>query len=167
VAPKTSDIAKFAEQAWESTAQKIPTGREKDFGFNNAEEIQKSTMGEPIRMFYWQNEAVVTSNTYRVPILVDGKMVSLLTVSADGEMSAGDFGGSQLARSIQQISDAYQIKTTGILRIHAMSTDFLIFDEKNVSHFVPITPQTLQNLSQKNILELNEVVTLIRNSLSN
>jgi hypothetical protein len=163
---KTTDIVHFAEQAWESTAQKIPTGREQDFGFNTLEEIQNSTVGEPIRMFYWQDETMITSNMYRVPILVDGKMVALLTVSANEDMTSDDFGGAQLARNIQLISDEYQVKITGILRIHPLSIDFLIFDKENTSYFIPATPQTLRNLSQRNILERNEVVTLIRSRLS-
>jgi len=159
-------MVRFAEQAWFSAAQKIPAGMEEAFGFKNLEEIEKSSIGEPIRMYYWQGREdgeIITSNTYRFPILVDGKKVSLLTVSTDGEMTSEDFGGAILARNIQDISDAYQVKITGILRIHIINSDFLVFEEKNISYFIPVVPHTLSNLSQKNVLELNDIVTIVRN----
>ncbi|MDR0438314.1 MAG: hypothetical protein LBH22_08460 [Bacteroidales bacterium] len=150
----------FAEQAWDSVAKKIPAGMKEAFGFQNLEEINNSSVGEPIRMYYWQDGEMITSNTYRVPILVEGKMVSLLTVSANENMTSDDFGGSLLARNIQLISDEYRVNVTGILRIHSLQSDFLIFEEGGISYFIPVTPHTLQNLSQKNILKLNDVATL-------
>ena len=83
VARKAEDIARFAEQAWDSVAKKIPVGMEEPFGFKNREEIENSNIGNPIRMFYWENGAMVASNDYRVPILVNGNKASLLTVSAN------------------------------------------------------------------------------------
>jgi hypothetical protein len=167
VTPNTNDIMLFAEQEWHSVAQKIPIGMEEAFGFKNREEVENSSIGIPIRMFYWENGTMVASNDYRLPIKKKKKMVSLLTVSANEEMNTGDFGGSQLARNIQLISDEYRVNIIGILRVHTLSSDFLIFNEKNTSYFIPVTSQTLQNLSQKTILERHEVATLIQSRLSN
>ena len=160
---KNAEIVDFAAKSWDSISQKIPPGMEEAFGFNDLEEIRNSSFGIPIKMYYWQNDNMIESNTYRVPIVVNGKMVSLLTVSADNEMTTGDFGATLLAQNIQLISDSYQVKITGILRVHSITTDFLIFAEMNTSYFIQVTPSVLQNLSQKNVLTITDISTIIHN----
>jgi hypothetical protein len=157
---KTADITHFAKHAWDSVAKKIPTGMEESFGFRNWEEIENSSVGNPVKMYYWQDGAMIASNTFRFPILVDEKMVSLLSVFADEGLHIGDFGGSQLARYIQLISDEYEVKATGILRIHSMRTDFLIFEKNSTSYFIPVTPETLQNLSNRTILNIDDILAI-------
>jgi len=155
-------VAHFAEQVWDSIAKKIPQGMEEAFGFRSFEDIENSSIGEPVKMYYWQEGNMVASNNYRVPILVEGKMVSLLTVSANEDMTSNDFGGSLLAHNIQLISEKYRVNITGILRIHLLRTDFLIFEKDNTSYFIPLTAHTLQDLSQKNILKINDIMTITK-----
>ncbi|MCL2073111.1 MAG: hypothetical protein FWH18_04260 [Marinilabiliaceae bacterium] len=160
---KIAEIIDFAAQSWDSISKKIPSGMEETFGFNDLEEIKNSSFGMPIRMYYWQNNEMIESYTFRVPIIVNEKMVSLLTVSAENEMTTGDFGASLLAQNIQLISDYYNVTIIGILRVHSITTDFLIFEDINISYFIPVLPSVLQNLSQRNILTIKDISTIIPN----
>lgn len=84
----------------------IPKGREKDYGFESRADFDKVIIEEPYEVYYvtYQNNqmGLLAAGEWRVPLSVNGKFVSLLTVRLnDGNMEAVDFGGNLLAEKIQ------------------------------------------------------------------
>ena len=133
-------IKTFATEQWDYVAKKIPAGKEELYGFQDQNEIAHATMGTPIRMFFWKENNIIESQIYRVPVMVEEKMVSLLTVSSGNEMSVEDFGGSVLIKVIQEISEKNGVKPYGILRVHSISSDFYIINENSNLSYILISP---------------------------
>jgi len=157
----SEQVVEFAEQQWDLVYKKIPEGMESQFGFQSHEDMVNAKMGNPIEMYYWGENNIVKSQTYRVPVLVNGKMVSFLTVSAGEEMTTGDFGGSQLAQTIQIIADQYNVEPYGILRIYSITSDFFIFDNHGIFNFISISSHNYNSSEPKNILDIEDIRQLI------
>ncbi len=166
---ESEQVSLFAEQNWADIAKKIPQGMENQFGFQSVSEIQKASLGQPIKMYHWGNNTVIDSKVYRVPVMVDQKMVSLLTVEAKDRMVLGDFGGAQLAQKIQSIADQSGVVLHGILRVYSKSSDFLIFQQNNEPVFIPISSYIQYNTDSKGITDSQSRLTLedIRNFINN
>ena len=159
----TKRITEFAIQKWDSISKKIPEGMEQEFGFQSQNEMANATMGEPIMMYYWKEGNMVESQIYRVPVLVEGKMVSLLSVSNEQQLNTGDFGASQLARTVQAISEKYKVKVQGILRIHSLFSDYFMFENNGIINFIPISTFHHEKPSQSNILNIEDIKRLTEN----
>jgi hypothetical protein len=85
----------------------IPEGREKDYGFESRNDFSKIKIEEPYQTFYILNKegklGVISGNEWRVPISVDGKYISLLTVQMNkGKAEVVDIGGNLLAHKLQE-----------------------------------------------------------------
>lgn len=141
----SEEIMKFATEQLDSIFNKIPKGMESQFGFQSLEDMENATIGNPIGMYYWKENDIIESPIYRVPILVDGKMVSLLTVSTEEQLTVGDFGSNQLAQTVQKIADMYNINPLGILRVYSISSDFLMFkNSEGDFQFIPMSKPTVE-----------------------
>ena len=127
------------------------------FGFRSADELANATMGIPINMYYWENNNIVKSQTYRVPVLVNGRMVSLLTVLADEKMSAGDFGANRLAHIIQNLVDTHKVYPVGILRIYSITSDFFMFLTGGEIQYIPISANIYDHSRKVEILNLEDI----------
>ena len=150
-------VETFATEQWGNVAQKIPSGQEELYGFQDQNEIAHATMGTPIRMFFWQDNNIIESQTYRVPVMVEGKMVSLLTVSLGEKMSVEDFGGNVLAQAIQEISEKNGVEPYGILRVYSIVSDFYIINENNNLSYIPIS----QNPAEREKITFEELRKII------
>ena len=133
-------VVKAANDKLYSFLENIPVGSESQFGIDNRDEIKTATLGTPYHVMVLTKEfynainlsgaayaAYVTgSNEWRVPVLVNGSSRVLVTVNAEnGSYTAGDLGGAGLARELQQ-GKPRKKHTYAILRVHRLTSDFLI-----------------------------------------
>jgi hypothetical protein len=112
---------------------RIPAGAELSWGFSSREELSRAEIGRPIRVIHGAVDASRTVlqpvDLYRVPVIVDGHAVCLMTMSKNdrGEWIAVDLGGAGLARAID---DGNANAEVSLVRFHALKMDFFM-SEKN------------------------------------
>lgn len=93
----------------------IPEGRESDYGFAGRSDFSKIKIEDPYETFYVRNTdnqlSFVAGNEWRVPLSVDGKYVSMLTVVFNNDKAeVVDFGGNVLSRKIQEYEKLYSVQ---------------------------------------------------------
>lgn len=110
----------------------IPSGQEKEYGFNNRNEFEQVKYGEPYKVYFTTRENgkvnLLASNSYRVPLTVNGKYVALLTVQLkNGKAQVVDFGAAKLAQKIQAFETSYTAKNERVLlRNTHLSKDYIV-----------------------------------------
>lgn len=123
----------------------IPAGVEKLYGFENREDFLRAQIGAPFRMYslntgFLNNlksdlkEFIYPVDEWRVPVLIDDKMVSLLTVVKENESyKCVDIGGSALASELNQYEIFYDKNSDlrALLRLYQIHCDILIISGKN------------------------------------
>lgn len=121
---------------------KIPIGHERDYGFDNRDQFNQITPGNPIRLYCLPDEsgdinntdnAISPRNEWFLPLIVNNKYVALLTVSREGNnFTAVDFGAKDLATELN--THKFQIENlndgTGLLRVYNIQSDFLMVTVK-------------------------------------
>jgi hypothetical protein len=125
-------VTQAANQQLQVSLARIPSGQEKNYGFENRSDFSRAVVGQPIRVTtipadFFENgqQAIVPLNEWRVPVVVDGQTRILFTVYDNGtKYEVADIGGALLGRELQQ-------KTTGadaayIFRIYPLYVDFLV-----------------------------------------
>lgn len=118
----------------------IPQGQEKSYGFSSREDFTKALPGEVYRTisltneFYQDKELsasknyIRVQNEWRVPVVVDGRNRTLLTVlGQDTSLSVVDLGGSGLAEELEFRTKGFENKEKFILRVYSLSMDFVVF----------------------------------------
>lgn len=85
----------------------IPVGSEKAYGFTNRSDFSKIRIEEPYKVYYISQKDnklwFIPGNEWRVPISVDGKYSTLLTVQMNnGNPEVVDMGGSGLSGKIEE-----------------------------------------------------------------
>lgn len=139
----------------------IPEGREKSYGFESRSDFSKIKIEEPYQTYYLFNKdgklEVRNGNEWRVPISVDGKYVSLLTVQMNkGKAEVVDFGGNVLAQKLQEFEKLYlnplmqrvMIRNT-FLNSDFVPLDFSAFCKKNAdADFIEIDSNSSQSIYQ-------------------
>lgn len=142
----------------------IPEGKEKDYGFNNRGDFFKTKIEEPYQTYYvtlHNNKLTfISGNEWRVPVSVDGKYVTLLTVQINnGKIEVVDLGGNILAQKIQEFNELYSseasqnviIRNT-FLRHDYITTNFsLLCSQTESNGFIVINA-----ISSEPIYQLNE-----------
>jgi len=161
-----SDVKLFAERNLQSVLEKIPINDEVSFGFNNREEFKQAEIGEALE-FIWYSETTDNSNKmWRVPVIVNGEYRALLNVQKkDNEYKIADFGASVLAEDIQNVMNENKDKNvSGILRLTAITSDFLIVRSGDKEEYLPLTSAKMfinsremelqKSYSSSNLIEL-------------
>jgi hypothetical protein len=161
-----SDVKLFAERNLQSVLEKIPINDEVSFGFNSREEFKQAELGEALE-FIWFSETTDNSNKmWRVPVIVNGVYRALLNVQKkDNEYKIADFGASVLAEDIQNVMNENKDKdVSGILRITAITSDFLIVRSGDKEEYLPLTSAKMfinsremelqKSYSSSNLIEL-------------
>ena len=136
-----SDVKIFAERNLQSVLEKIPNNDEVSFGFNNREEFKQAELGSALE-FIWYSETTDNSNKlWRIPVIVNGEYRALLNVQKkDNEYKIADFGASVLAKDIQNVMNENKDKdVSGILRLTAITSDFLIVISVDKEEYLPLT----------------------------
>jgi hypothetical protein len=103
---------------------------------------------------------------WRVPVIVNGEYRALLNVQKkDNEYKIADFGASVLAEDIQNVMNENKDKdVSGILRITAITSDFLIVRSGDKEEYLPLTSAKMfinsremelqKSYSSSNLIEL-------------
>ncbi len=117
----------------------IPNYLLPNYGFNNRNEIQKAIIENPIKVYTIKNKEMIPTNTWRIPISIDGEYRALFTVIKEdnGEYLLVDFGAIRLAKEIQKRING---STIYLLRIFELQTDFVFYGDFNKAStlFYPI-----------------------------
>lgn len=110
----------------------IPEGREKSYGFDSRADFSKIKVEEPYQTYYVANKnnvlSLVQGNEWRVPLSVDGKYITMLTVQMNnGAAKVVDMGGATLAQKLQAFEQQYpDVKSNPIIiRNTFLTQDFL------------------------------------------
>lgn len=150
----SSKIQKAAQNNKEKYLSKIPSGSEKDYGFENYEELSKATVGEPIEIIALPSETksgevfgvFIKTNSARVPLLVDGKFKALLNAEEIGNnINITDFGAATLAREIEPVFSSIRANYSEeipiyMLRVYSIKSDFLVVYADKSKEYIEIYP---------------------------
>ena len=122
--------------------EKIPSGDEANFGFQNREEFSRASLGTPIRMFTLSDDLsgpdgkakyMKPNGEWRIPVIVDEKNRALVTVMKhDHQWSIVDFGAAGLASELNDFKSqltAEQFRDIKMLRVYQLESDFLFYDD--------------------------------------
>lgn len=119
---------------------KIPLGQENKFGFSNREEFFQAEIGIPYEVFslntdFFDSENVirnevyiVSTNNWRVPIIVGDQYRALLTVTkVNNQWSVVKIGASGLAEELDLFHKNHpSMKELKILRVFQLKSDFVL-----------------------------------------
>ena len=124
-------VLKTAKDQINNFIKDLPDKDLADYGFLSKQEFGKITFGAPIPIYTLKDTAVVFTDTWRVPIVIDSEYRSLLTIiERNGIFKAVDFGANELAKGYQANKTP---KTIGMLRVYEIKSDFLIEKSENGS----------------------------------
>jgi hypothetical protein len=124
-----------------SFLEKVPAGREADYGFHARQEFTQIVVGNPYQVYTVEPESLIRGTAdlstyvhpvreYQVPLLVGGEFRALVTVApVSGRWKLVEFGGAGLARVLGAFDTSIPKTQAGrkvILRIYQLQTDYLV-----------------------------------------
>lgn len=137
---QANDIVKKAAIDQVSTyLNLIPQGQEQEYGFTNRTDFTRVNIGESYAVYFAERkEGVINllpTHTYRVPVLVNGKSVALLTVKYEnGTAEIVDFGATKLAQKLGEFENSYKAPNDRVLvRNVYLKKDFIVADLSSIS----------------------------------
>ena len=135
-----TQVKKAADKGLPAMLALIPAGQETNYGFSSREDFAKASTGEVYRTISFTNEFysdkellpgkdyIRVQNEWRVPVVVDGRNRTLLTVfGQDTSLAVVDLGGSGLAAELHSKTTGFESKEKFILRIYPLGIDFIAF----------------------------------------
>lgn len=132
----------------------IPNYLLPNYGFNNRNEIQKAIIENPIKVYTIKNKEMIPTNTWRIPISIDGEYRALFTVIKEdnGEYLLVDFGAKWLASELQKRLTDDEMH---LLRVYELKTDFAFYGifSKTATFFYPIKAIETQAILFSDILK--------------
>jgi len=159
-----SKIVEVAELNYKLFLQKINTGEEKKFGFNNRNEIKDATIGNKPYQIYIKCQSTDTpTNLWRIPIIVQSEIRAFLTVDwVEDSWQAVDFGAAKLAEKISIIEDTamqrYNLQENMnlhriIIRDYTKRTDFFVIKSYRAEGLLEMTevhtfPEVIQEQNE-------------------
>jgi hypothetical protein len=116
---KMSDVIGAAKAGYAEYLQKIPSGREKEFGFKNRAEFKNVQVGKPYQVmtmlpeFYHGNlvsgkDYVKSTSEYRFPLTINKNYRVMLTVAKmNGSWTVVNIGSAEMARELEQLEKKF------------------------------------------------------------
>jgi len=135
-----NNIVSVAKKDIRSIIQSIPPGTEKLYGLNSADELSEIEINETFCFFSIDGGQLIQSPTYFVPIVIEKESRALAKIEKTGtSYQLTDFGSANLAREIQpHIISNLPDKFIGILRIHHLYSDYMVFSKGSRYFFIPL-----------------------------
>ena len=111
-------ILESATVGLEHYLAKIPEGMESNYGFNDRQELSRAVLGIPIEVYRMddaflsersdvQNTPILETDTWRVPVMVDGRHAALLLVTEKGgAFRTVGIGAAPIAEELTAIKTA-------------------------------------------------------------
>lgn len=135
-AQSASNNSKLVQQAAEKQAASflnlIPLGQEKEYGFDNRGDFSSVEIGDPYQTYFVIKDGNSLSfqetQLWRVPLVVNGNAVALLTVTVKNNLAeAVDFGAARLAQKLQEFEENHMGENNDriIIRNTLLATDFI------------------------------------------
>jgi hypothetical protein len=123
--------------------EKIPAGIETSYGFNDRNEFKLATLGKPFPIYLLKidffTEPTVTpnknylvkSNTYKIPVIINGEYRSMLTVALmNGVWKTVGIGAAGLAKELGALEKKHPAEKA-LLSVHELECDFVILPNHN------------------------------------
>ena len=157
-----SDIIKYVEENYDKMLEQIPLGQEKLFGFESRDMFNQCEVGNPIRLLKIVNGLeIAIADEWRVPLLINGKYITLLTViELNQNYEIVDIGGKMLAEFIDSYNNENE-KISLLLRDYKKQADYISFEYKSLSdkNFYKIRPglRTTNGISLEEIIRLHNI----------
>jgi hypothetical protein len=119
---------------------KIPAGRETEYGFRNREEFLRASVETPVQVFTINPDSMrngidpkgnylIPLYEWRVPVVVDGEFRSLITVSmVNNTLKTVELGGESLAKEMMIFWGNEHAGCQALLRLYQLQCDFWILD---------------------------------------
>ncbi len=166
--------------------EKIPSGDEANYGFQNREEFSRAGLGSPIQMFKLNDilygsdgkvNPMKPTGEWKIPVTVDEQNRALVTVmKRDLEWSIVDLGAAGLARELNDFKSkltAEQFRDIKMLRVYQVESDFLFYDAPSSSadEIVLVPMQSASHYLEgmtgrtKKTLTLEEVTKFVSESI--
>lgn len=163
----------IASSSLQSFLEKIPPGFESKYGFSNRNEFKEAQPGTPLRIYVVEfdsnsnvdNLSPIALDEWRVPVMVNGAMRSLLTVAIiDGALKTVELGGAALAREFDQTGKSFHKCYRALLRVNQFRCDIMLINCKSAdissADFIPLNSATLfSGRNQLQVLSQNAVMT--------
>jgi len=167
--------------------EKIPSGEETNYGFQNREEFSQASLGTPIQVFNmgndlsWQSGKVnylEPAGEWRIPVIIDQKNRAVVTViKQNNDWEIVDFGAAGLAGELNDVKShltAEQFSRIKIFRLYQPLSNFLFYDDpaSNPDQIILIPLLSAsdylesQGLQTTKTWTLGEVVKIVRGSVS-
>jgi len=160
---KQKEIVEYAKEYHRKMLELIPLGKEKLYGFENRDMFYNCEIGNPIKMLRISNEREIeATNEWRVPIINNGKYITLLTIIENGKKyEIVDLGGNILAEIIGNYNNQNE-KISFWLRDYRRIIDYISFEYKSFSdkNFYEIESKSENNFKNSNGISLNEIIEL-------
>ena len=134
------NISRAANAELSDYLNKIPVGQENMFGFTNRGDFSQAEIGDPYEVFtlspeFFDTENITRNKTYivstenwRVPIIVNNQHRALLTVSkVNNQWSVVKIGANGLAEELDMFNKNHpSINELKILRVFQLKSDFVL-----------------------------------------
>ncbi len=134
------EVIAAAKKETSSILKNIPAGTEKLYGFNSADEFSRFQIKETFCFFTMEQGQLKQSTLFFTPVEVDGVFRAIAKLEKIGDnYHVTDFGSAELATEIQPIIKSNpQYSFAGILRIHHLYSDYLVFRNGKKHLFIPL-----------------------------
>jgi len=156
--PTYSQVNKTIEDSCKVFVSKVITSSPESFLKNfQLTKSDENTLryGDLIEISYYQNNQIVPSGSYLIPIIKENNAIALVRViNSNNVFRAVDFGFHDMAAEIQKKSTP---KIKNIMRIFEIKQDFII--EKNKNNY---TLEALMNNDERKKITFNELNSLIK-----
>jgi len=160
----TNEIINYVTNNYTQILELIPHGKENLYGFEHREMFRNCKVGNPIKVLRIHNEQEIeTTNEWRVPLLINGKYITLLTViEHDQNFNIVDMGGHLLAKLIDNLNSDNE-KISFMLRDYRNKTDYVSFELNSFSDKIFYKIQKNENESKNSIqgISLDEIINHI------
>jgi len=157
-----NDMISYVEEHYTKFLELIPVNKENLYGFENREMFNRCDVGTPIKLLVINddNEIKIT-NEWRVPLSIDGKYITLITVIEDDKnYHIVDIGGSYLAKRIDSYNRNNE-KISFMLRDYRNKTDYVSFEYNSRSdkNFYKIqeSDTAIKGISLNEIIETQNI----------
>lgn len=171
-------VADAARAGMAAYLQKIPRGLEKNYGFANRSEFGRASLGRPYHQVGMDaaDGSMEVVDTWRVPILVDGKFRAMLTVAKmKGAWKAVEIGAAKMAADLgrleREIIRGRPNLQVAIIRVFKLKSDFLAVAPASAQiesgDFHPmLSAQSLLNLKRTSSYSYQQLKTLLSQKLN-
>ena len=177
---QVSIISEVAKAELLDYLNKIPEGQEAMFGFNDRVEFLAAEIGHPYEMITLKKDFLkdknlisdknylISTNNWRVPIVVTNEARALLTVSKiDNQWKVVKIGAKGLANELQVFNrNNTFIGELKMFRVFQLQSDFLL-TEGNIVYPLTSARKLFEIKSKENIsYSLDDILSLLKNKIT-